>query len=293
MQIGRALTPDGRIRTVLLDGHSVFALPEDLTFDALLHLPVAGLRQALERAGREPMPQSRLLKPIQGQEVWAAGVTYQRSRDARIEESITPDPYDRVYVAARPELFFKATPGRVRGPGEAIAVRADSSWDVPEPELAVICNAGLEVVGYTIGNDVSSRSLEGENPLYLPQAKIYDGSCALGPAITPAWDYDPRDRAITLEILRDGTILFASQISTRAMRREIAELLSYLGRHNRFADGVVLLTGTGIVPPESFTLRPGDEVVIRIDGLGELRNAVESLAVDHGKVATLPAEKTV
>ncbi len=259
------------------DAGPFFPLGAAMSLDALLQLPVSQIRTLV---GREPRPAPlaepvRVLKPIESQEVWAAGLTYRRSRDARIGETATPDPYDRAYEAERPELFFKATADRVRGPGEAIAIRADSTWDVPEPELAVVCNAGLEIVGYTIGNDVSSRSIEGENPLYLPQAKIYAGSCALGPAIVAGWDADPRDLAIQMEVWRDGQAVFSGLTRTGEMRRSIDDLLAYLGRHNAFPRGVILLTGTGIVPPDDFTLRRGDEVVIRIEGIGELRNPVE------------------
>jgi 2-dehydro-3-deoxy-D-arabinonate dehydratase len=267
---------DGRFY-VKRDG--VFSgLGSDVSLDKLLRLPLRELRESLSRARpNEASVEGALEAPIQSQEVWAAGVTYQRSREARAEESVDADPYDRVYSAARPELFFKATPNRVRGPGQKVTIRADSSWDVPEPELAVVCNSRAEVIGYTIGNDVSSRSIEGENPLYLPQAKVYDGSCALGPAIALAWEFDPADKTIALEILRDGAVLFQSETRTAAMRRPIAELLEYLHRHQQFASGCILLTGTGIVPPREFTLQPGDEVVIRIEGIGVLNNEVERL----------------
>ena len=184
------------------------------------------------------------------------------------------DFYDRVYAADRPELFFKATHGRVRGPGETLFIRSDSAWDVPEPELAVVCNSRLEVVGYTIGNDVSSRSIEGENPLYLPQAKVFDGCCGLGPGVALAWEFSPADRSIELEIRRRGSVIYRSATSTSAIRRAIPELLDYLGRDQRFEAGCVLLTGTGIVPPSDFTLEDGDVVAIRIDGLGLLENPI-------------------
>jgi len=187
------------------------------------------------------------------------------------------DFYDRVYHAERPELFFKADARRVQGAGEAIRIRSDSTWHVPEPELAVVCNSRLEVVGYAIGNDVSSRSIEGENALYLPQAKVYDGCCALGPVITFAWDFSPENRKIELEIQRDGRMLFTGETSTSAMRRTIPDLLSFLGRDQTFPVGCVLLTGTGIVPPSEMTLQAGDVVTIRIQGLGELTNPVERL----------------
>jgi len=218
--------------------------------------------------------QFRVEAPIESQEVWAAGVTYQRSLEARAHEAVSADPYDRVYGAERPELFFKATANRVRGPGEAVFIRSDSTWDVPEPELAVVCNSRLEVVGYTIGNDVSSRSIEGENPLYLPQAKVFDGCCALGPAVAVAWDFSPTDRAIELQINRGGSVVFRAATSTSAMQRPISQLLEYLGRNQRFDAGCILLTGTGIVPPSEFTLEDGDVVTIRIDGIGELVNPV-------------------
>jgi 2-dehydro-3-deoxy-D-arabinonate dehydratase len=246
------------------------------SLDALLRMPIQGLRELLENdAVPTELPRdARHEAPLESQEVWAAGVTYKRSLEARAEEAASSDPYDRVYTAQRPELFFKATPGRVRGPGEALLIRSDSTWDVPEPELAVVCNSRLEVVGYTIGNDLSSRSIEGENPLYLPQAKVFDGCCALGPAIALAWEFSPAGREIELEIRRGGAEVFRARTSTSEMRRSIAELVSYLGRDQRFNDGCVLLTGTGIVPPREFSLQDGDEVAIRIDGLGELTNPV-------------------
>jgi 2-dehydro-3-deoxy-D-arabinonate dehydratase len=254
-------------------------LGSDLSLDKLLQMPLEELRAVVSQSRPDAAsPDGAIEAPIEGQEVWAAGVTYQRSREARAEESVDADPYDRVYTAARPELFFKATPDRVRGPGQKVTIRADSSWDVPEPELAVVCNSRGEVIGYTIGNDMSSRSIEGENPLYLPQAKVYDGSCSLGPAIALAWDFDPADKTIGLEIRRAGSVLFESETSTAALRRSIPELVAYLHRHQRFKSGCILLTGTGIVPPREFTLEPGDEVIIRIEGIGVLHNDVERSA---------------
>ena len=239
-------------------------------------LSLAELRRFLDekRQAITPAEGAVIGAPIQSQEVWAAGVTYRRSLEARADEAVSSDPYDRVYVAARPELFFKATANRVRGHGQEIFIRSDSTWDVPEPELAVVCNSRMEVVGYTIGNDVSSRSIEGENPLYVPQAKVFDGSCALGPAIALAWDYSPSDRAIELEISRSDSVVYRNSTSTSAMRRQIPELVEYLARDQRFETGCVLLTGTGIVPPSDFTLQEGDVVTIRIDGIGELTNPV-------------------
>jgi len=251
-------------------------LRESVSFDSLLRMPLDELQRMLdaERPAVHLRDGAAFGAPIESQEEWAAGVTYQRHLEARADEAISSDPYDRVYTAARPELFFKATPGRVRGPGETVFIRSDSTWDVPEPELAVVCNSRLEVVGYTIGNDVSSRSIEGENPLYLPQAKVFDGCCALGPAIALAWDFSPSDRSIELEISRDGSVLFRAATSTSAIRRSIPELIDYLGRDQRFESGCILLTGTGIVPPSDFTLAEGDVVAIRIDGLGLLENRI-------------------
>jgi len=199
-------------------------LREGVSFDSLLRMSLDELRGMVEveRPAVTIRDGAVFGAPIQGQEVWAAGVTYQRSLEARADEAISSDPYDRVYTAPRPELFFKATPGRVRGPGETLFIRSDSTWDVPEPELAVVCNSRLEVVGYTVGNDVSSRSIEGENPLYLPQAKVFDGCCALGPAVALAWDFSPSDRSIELEISRDGSIVFRAATSTSAIRRSMS-----------------------------------------------------------------------
>ena len=274
--------PAGGRHLVQLDGathikkEGSWSRLDGASIDSLLTLSLAELRRFLDekRPAVAPPDAAVIGAPIQSQEVWAAGVTYRRSLEARADEAVSSDPYDRVYVAARPELFFKATANRVRGHGQAIFIRSDSTWDVPEPELAVVCNSRMEVVGYTIGNDVSSRSIEGENPLYLPQAKVFDGSCALGPAIALAWDYSPSDRAIELSISRNDAVIYRNSTSTSAMRREIPELVDYLGRDQSFDAGCVLLTGTGIVPPPDFTLQEGDVVTIRIDGIGELTNPV-------------------
>jgi 2-dehydro-3-deoxy-D-arabinonate dehydratase len=216
------------------------------------------------------------LPPIDVQDVWAAGVTYERSRVARQEEAKDGgDVYARVYNAERPELFFKAHGSWVVGPHDQVGIRRDATWNVPEPELALVINPALEIVGVTIGNDMSSRDIEGENPLYLPQAKIYARSCALGPGIalgrvSDAW---PSTR-IALQIIREGAVVFAGETHTDKIRRRPDELVEYLGRALAFPDGVVLLTGTGIVPPEAFTLAAGDEVQITIDAVGALRNVV-------------------
>lgn len=227
-------------------------------------------------ANRPPAPDTlHLLRPTDEQEVWAAGVTYERSRVAREEESAGSGIYDRVYAAARPEIFFKATPSRTVGPYEAVAVRSDSQWNVPEPELALVINQQLELVGFTIGNDMSSRDIEGENPLYLPQAKMYARCCALGPAITLRDAIaDPRRLALRLTIERGGVPIFVGEISTASMVRTFDDLIAYLGRDNLFPQGVVLLTGTGIVPPDEISLDASDGVTIAIEGIGELRNPV-------------------
>lgn len=223
-----------------------------------------------------PVPdRPHLLPPLDTQEVWAAGVTYQASRLERMRESeAAADCYARVYDADRPELFFKAAANRVVPPGGAIRVRADSRWTVPEPELALVCSPDLRIVGYTVGNDVSARDIEGENPLYLPQAKIYRGACALGPGMALAEIFNPLAEALTGRILRDGAVIWEEQAPVNRMKRSFGDLLEYLGREEDFPEGVVLLTGTGLVPPEAVSLRPGDVVEIELSGLGTLRNPV-------------------
>jgi 2-dehydro-3-deoxy-D-arabinonate dehydratase len=223
-----------------------------------------------------PLDSVRLLSPIDLQEVWGAGVTYERSKVARQEESEQGGSfYDLVYTAPRPELFFKATPSRVVGPGEPIRVRQDTKWCVPEPELTLVLSPKLKIVGYTIGNDVSARDIEGENPLYLPQAKVYDACCALGPVVTLASVMPPiREIEIRLEIERAGKPILRDSTSLARMARTLDELVDWLGRENRFPDGAFLLTGTGIVPPDDFSLEPGDLVRISIDGIGTLVNPV-------------------
>jgi 2-dehydro-3-deoxy-D-arabinonate dehydratase len=249
-----------------------------------LQMDAATLRQRLDaaaaHAGGAALDSVDLAAPVDLQEVWAAGVTYLRSRDARMEESTQADIYDLVYGAPRPELFFKATPSRVAGPGEQIAIRGDSTWDVPEPEVALVINRGGEVVGYTIGNDVSSRSIEGENPLYLPQAKVYSKCASLGPVVMLAWEIASLDALpIQLRILRGGATHFTGETSTAQIHRPFSELVSYLRACNEFPDGVFLMTGTGIIPPNEFTLEEGDVVEITIAGFGTLRNPVIRLAL--------------
>jgi 2-dehydro-3-deoxy-D-arabinonate dehydratase len=254
----------------------------------LLALPLSQLRDVLADPGGEPVPLAgaQLLAPIDGRtEVWAAGVTYERSRDARITESEeSADVYDRVYTAERPEIFFKSAAWRVRGPGRAVSVRADSRIDVPEPELAVVLNYAGEVAGYTICNDLSSRTIEGQNPLYLPQAKIYLGGCAVGPWIRPAWEVaDPYDLTIELAISRDGEVAWQGKASTSGLRRRIPELAEYLFREDDFPAGAILSTGTSLVPDLPFTLQPADEITITISDIGELANPVV-----RGKAALAP-----
>ena len=218
-----------------------------------------------------------VLAPIGTQEVWAAGVTYYRSRDARMEESKAAgggDFYDRVYTADRPELFFKSTPQRVVGPNAKVAIRDDAHWSVPEPELTLLVTPTGAIVGYTIGNDMSSRDIEGENPLYLPQAKVYDRSCALGPCLLVAKEPLPPSTEITLDVLRGGEPEFSGSTALSEMKRDPASLVQYLYRNNTFHRGAFLLTGTGIVPPDSFGLKLGDEIRITIGGIGTLVNQV-------------------
>ncbi|HLH52243.1 MAG TPA: fumarylacetoacetate hydrolase family protein [Verrucomicrobiae bacterium] len=221
----------------------------------------------------------RLLAPVDHQEIWAAGVTYLRSKKARMEESeFSATAYDRVYEAERPELFFKCLPEKAAGPGEPVGIRADSKWSVPEPELALVINSRGKVAGYTIGNDMSSRDIEGENLLYLPQAKIYEGSCALGPWIQlGAPEPEARRWAIALQIRRNAEVAFKGETSVGQIKRRFDELAGFLFRSQSFRRGAVLLTGTGIVPPDGFTLAEGDEVQIEISGIGALRNPVKTV----------------
>jgi len=256
------------------------ALPGEAGIDELLTADdPSRLLQAWFDRGTPSPPASMesLLAPIESQEVWAAGVTYSRSRTARVEESheVGADRfYDLVYEADRPELFFKATPNRVVGPGAGVRIRVDSSWNVPEPELTMVISAHGQVIGYTIGNDMSSRSIEGENPLYLPQAKLYAQCAALGPWlwITPRVPHG--DTAISLTISRAGSTVFEGATRIGEIVRPLDELLEYLFRDNEFLNGVFLMTGTGIVPDDDFTLFEGDEIAITIDGIGTLTNHV-------------------
>ncbi|GAD53301.1 fumarylacetoacetate hydrolase family protein [Halarchaeum acidiphilum MH1-52-1] len=236
-------------------------------------------RGALDDASEldaETVADERLL-PVAPEEVWAAGVTYEISEQARQEESDTPDMYVDVYDAERPEVFFKATPSRTVGPDEDVGVRADSQWNVPEPELGIVLYRG-DIVGYTVGNDVSSRDIEGENPLYLPQAKVYDRCCSLGPCVASTDDIpDPHDLSMSMSITRDGEEVYTGETSTIQMVRTCEELADYYTRHNAVPELAVLLTGTSIVPSDDFDLAAGDEVAIDIEGIGTLTNGVRTV----------------
>jgi len=232
---------------------------------------ISGGRPAIGPATKD------LAAPIGSQEVWAAGVTYYRSRNARMEESKSAgggDFYDRVYHAERPELFFKGTGHRVVGHGGKVAIRKDARWSVPEPELTLLISPGGKITGYTIGNDMSSRDIEGENPLYLPQAKVYDRSCALGPCILVAEEPLPSTTEIKIEIRRNGTSAFCGATTLKELKRKPEELVEYLYRASSFPHGSFLLTGTGIVPPDSFTLQDGDDISITVPPIGTLTNIV-------------------
>jgi 2-dehydro-3-deoxy-D-arabinonate dehydratase len=274
--------PEGKPLFGLIDDEDVIdvaAAGGPASLGTALQLSKSDLDVALTRVKesdlRTPLSDVTLAAPIDWQEVWCAGVTYLRSRDARMEESQSKSVYDKVYEADRPELFFKGMRFRVAGPGQEIAVRGDSTWDVPEPECALVINSAGEIVGYTIGNDVSSRSIEGENPLYLPQAKVYDKAAALGPVIALADEIDdPNNLSIELVIRRDGEVGFAGTTNTNQLHRTFADLVEYLFRDNTYFHGAILMTGTGIVPPSEFTLEAGDDVSITIDGIGTLTNPV-------------------
>jgi 2-dehydro-3-deoxy-D-arabinonate dehydratase len=239
--------------------------------------PVEEVRRLIDdRLPRIESSEIQLCAPVERQEVWAAGVTYLRSKAARMEESdFSATAYDQVYAAPRPELFFKSLPEKVVAPEEPVGIRSDARWSVPEPELALVLNSRGRVVGYTIGNDMSSRDIEGENLLYLPQAKIYDRSCALGPWILlGASETEARNWQVRLAIRRGEQTTFQGETSVSQIKRSFAELAEFLFRCQRLPQGAVLLTGTGVVPPDSFSLQEGDEVEIEISGIGRLRNPV-------------------
>jgi 2-dehydro-3-deoxy-D-arabinonate dehydratase len=243
-------------------------LPPDFALRRLLAVEATDVRGFIEGHSLEEAAEDPLLPPVETEhEVWASGVTYLQSREAREMESADADAYERVYVADRPELFFKAPGWRVVGHGDMVRVREDSHWNVPEPELVVVVNSGMEVIGYTAGNDVSSRDIEGENPLYLPQAKIYDGSCSLGPGIVLCRPDSMRDLGIDMEIRRSGETVYEDEVDTSQMKRSPEELAEYLGKELAFPVGAFLMTGTGIVPEDEFTLKAGDVVGISVGDL--------------------------
>jgi 2-dehydro-3-deoxy-D-arabinonate dehydratase len=279
MQLCKVQLPGGGVRTGVVEGDQVRLLSWSLS--EILHhsRPAEAVARRLEQSRESiALAEARLLAPVDEQEVWAAGVTYKRSEEARKRESVGAARfYDLVYTAARPELFFKAPATRVVGPGQPIRVRRDSRWSVPEPELALVISPAMKLAGFTIGNDVSARDIEGENPLYLPQAKIYDSACALGPVIALA-DSMPRpaDTQIHLTIKRDGRSAYEGATTVAAMARSFEDLIAWLGKEISFPHGAVLLTGTGIVPPDDFSLAPGDVVHISISGIGELTNPVST-----------------
>ncbi|MCC6420193.1 MAG: fumarylacetoacetate hydrolase family protein [Gemmataceae bacterium] len=287
MQLCKVQTEDGKTRVgVVAEGHVRFLDLEDYvglrSLSDVLHSdnPAGVARDLIDDAAPNvPLGNLTVLPPLDRQEVWAAGVTYRRSRQARERESAEAGGasfYDKVYHAARPELFLKATPHRVVGSGDRVRVRRDSKWSVPEPELALVLSPRLRLVGYTIGNDMSARDIEGENPLYLPQAKVHDRCCALGPAITLAEAMPPPEQiAIHLAIERRGQKVFEGSTRISEMARSFADLIEWLGRENSFPAGVILLTGTGVVPPDDFTLVADDVVSIEITGIGRLTNVVE------------------
>lgn len=277
MQLVRFAANDGP-RLGIVDGPTLYPLDPKLSLATLLSQPLSEIRDHLQAAGEaHPSSDIALLAPVDGHtEVWAAGVTYERSKHARISESQhEADVYDRVYDADRPELFFKSVAWRVIGPNQSVAIRADSEINVPEPELAVVYNAHAEAVGYTVCNDMSSRSIEGENPLYLPQAKVYAGSCALGPGIRPAWEVpDAYALTIACTITRGGQTAWKGEASTKSLHRRLDELAGHLFRELDFPDGAVLSTGTSLVPDLPFTLQPDDVISVDISEVGTLVNTV-------------------
>ena len=288
MKLARVRLADETVHIALWEGDHLRLL--DLTqvegihslMDILHATDPLGLARYLIDTKAKPLAvkETTLLAPIDRQEVWAAGVTYKRSQVARMEESKAgASHYDKVYTAPRPEIFFKATPSRVAGPGQPLRVRADSQWSVPEPELALVISPEKKLVGFTVGNDMSARDIEGENPLYLPQAKVYNQCCGLGPCILiPEAPIDRPNTKIKLSIERGGKVAFTGETDLDQMKREFLELVDWLTRENDLPSGAFLLTGTGIVPPDDFTLQDGDLVSITIDGIGTLVNPIVKAA---------------
>ncbi len=282
MQLAKIRLADQSEAIGVVEGDNVAILAASETFPTLFSVLEAPDSEAVVRSllgngtRYASLASVEFLAPLDGQEVWAAGVTYKRSQAARMKESEGAAVfYDLVYTADRPELFLKATPHRVSGPGQGVRIRRDAKWNVPEPELALVLNSRMQLVGFTIGNDMSSRDIEGENPLYLPQAKVYDACCALGPVITLAASMPrPSEVGIELSIVRGGEVTFAGTTSIGQMARSFDNLIGWLARDNSFPQGVILLTGTGIVPNDDFTLEPADVVNISITGIGTLSNPV-------------------
>lgn len=284
MRLAIVMMADGERRIGLIENNDVLLL--DLTqvescrtLSDILHAPdPLGLARFLVDPNAAPIAADsvRLLAPIDRQEVWAAGVTYKRSQIARMEESESgASHYDKVYTADRPELFYKSNPRRVSGPGEPVRVRRDSRWSVPEPEFALVISPERKLVGYTIGNDMSARDIEGENPLYLPQAKLYNQCCALGPCVLiPEKPLDREATRISVTVVRKRATVFHGETNLSQMVRSFDDLIGWLTRDNDFPQGAILLTGTGIVPPDEFTLKNGDSVSIDITGIGTLTNPV-------------------
>ena len=282
MKLVKYRSKQGEISVGQLDDDRIY--PLDLSgghyrslFDILeTENPIETANFLVNRSAAVAVDSVKLQAPIDHQEVWAAGVTYQRSQAARMEESeAAASCYDRVYNSPRPELFFKATPNRVCGPNEPLRIRKDSKWNVPEPEITLVLNSRMVLCGFTIGNDMSSRDIEGDNPLYLPQAKVYDQCCGLGPCVTLAGEMPPHDEiGIKMSISRDDIQVFFGVTNVGRMARPFGDLVGWLERDNSFPTGAFLLTGTGIVPDRDFTLKAGDRVAIEIDGIGVLSNPV-------------------
>ncbi len=287
MKLIKAIDHHGNIFVAIWEDENVFALKNQGKWvarlsDVLHHSQPEAFATSLRSQDAIRAEDVSFLAPIDQQEVWAAGVTYKRSQTARMEESETAAScYDRVYQSPRPELFFKASPHRVSGPNEPLRIRYDADWNVPEPELTLVLNPQLELVGFTIGNDMSSRDIEGDNPLYLPQAKVYDQCCGLGPCVTLASAMPTlAEIEISLSIKRQDVEVFADSVSATQLARSFDELIGWLGRDQTFPSGAFLLTGTGIVPDSSFTLQPDDQVTISINGIGSLTNRIVQFPIE-------------
>ncbi|HUE72132.1 MAG TPA: fumarylacetoacetate hydrolase family protein [Pirellulaceae bacterium] len=281
MKLAKYLLPSGDAGVGSVDGDVVTPLDLSRQFRSLFEIlesdnPLEAADFLARSKDKVALSSVSLLPPIDHQEVWAAGVTYKRSRTARMEESTSAAScYDLVYASPRPELFFKASPHRVSGPGQPLRIRADSDWNVPEPEMTLVINSEIKLVGFTIGNDMSSRDIEGDNPLYLPQAKVYNQCCGLGPWITLPQGMPAREEiGIRLVIRREEEVAFAGSTSVGQMARSFENLIGWLARDNSFPTGAFLLTGTGIVPDSNFTLMADDDVEITIDGIGTLSNPI-------------------